>query len=48
MLETRRKDELAKGGGAFKPNRNREVSKSLKAYALHVSSADKGAVRVIE
>ena len=28
--------------------RNREVSKALKAYAAMVSSADKGAVRLVE
>jgi dihydroxy-acid dehydratase len=28
--------------------RNRTVSKALKLYAMHVSSADKGAVRIIE
>ncbi len=33
---------------AFNPaNRNRVIPKSLKAYAAMVSSADKGAVRMI-
>lgn len=46
-LQNRRKEEEAKGENAFKPNRNRVVSKALKAYASMVSSADKGAVRDI-
>jgi len=48
-LSKRRKEEEAKGKKAFTPPfRKREVSKSLKAYAAMVSSADKGAVRIIE
>ena len=48
-LESRRKEELARGKKAFTPPvRKREVSKSLKAYAAAVSSADKGAIRIIE
>ncbi len=48
-LNTRREAELARGKDAFKPkDRNRVVSKALKAYASMVSSADKGAVRMIE
>ncbi len=47
-LEKRRQEELAKGNLAFKPNRDRKVSKALKAYASMVSSADLGAVRIIE
>ena len=48
-LETRNQNELKKGDAAFKPvNRNRKVSKALKAYSLIVSSADKGAVRLID
>ncbi len=48
-LNTRREAELARGKDAFKPkDRNRVVSKALKAYASMVSSADKGAVREIE
>ncbi len=31
----------------WKPKREREVSKALKAYASMVSSADQGAIRVI-
>jgi dihydroxy-acid dehydratase len=45
----RRKAEEAKGTNAFRPaERNREISKALKAYASLVSSADKGAVRLID
>lgn len=48
-LDARRKAEEAKGSNAFKPaNRQRVVSKALKAYASLVSSADKGAVRLID
>jgi dihydroxy-acid dehydratase len=48
-LESRRKTEEAKGKDAFKPGeRPRHVSKALKAYASIVSSADKGAVRLID
>lgn len=47
-LEDRRKEEVAKGKDAFRPNRERYVSKALKAYASMVSSADLGAVRIIE
>lgn len=48
-LNARRKTELARGKEAFKPkDRNRFVPKSLKAYASMVSSADKGAVRMID
>ncbi|WP_163717354.1 dihydroxy-acid dehydratase [Mangrovibacterium lignilyticum] len=48
-LDQRRKEEEAKGKDAFKPvNRQRNISKALKAYASLVSSADKGAVRLID
>ncbi|MFN8254075.1 MAG: dihydroxy-acid dehydratase [Bacteroidales bacterium] len=48
-LEKRRTEELAKGNLAFKPTqRSRKVSKALKAYSLIVSSADKGAIRIID
>lgn len=47
-LSERRKAEEAKGKEAFKPIRDRKVSKTLKAYASLVSSADKGAIRIIE
>jgi dihydroxy-acid dehydratase len=47
-LNNRRKEEEAKGENAFKPaKRNREIPASLRAYASTVSSADKGAVRLI-
>jgi dihydroxy-acid dehydratase len=47
-LEKRREEELKRGDKAFTPKyRNRKISKALKAYASMVSSADKGAVRVI-
>jgi dihydroxy-acid dehydratase len=48
-LALRRQAEEARGKDAFKPkDRNRVVSKALRAYASLVSSADKGAVRIIE
>ena len=48
-LQRRREEEKARGNKAFTPPfRDRQVSKSLQAYARMVSSADKGAVRVIE
>ncbi|MGE4288563.1 MAG: dihydroxy-acid dehydratase [Salinivirgaceae bacterium] len=47
-LAERRKMEESKRERAFKPKRKRQVSKALKAYALLVSSADKGAVRIID
>lgn len=48
-LAERRKAEEARGKEAFTPPfRKREVSKALKAYARMVSSADKGAVRIVE
>jgi dihydroxy-acid dehydratase len=47
-LAKRRKEEEARGKEAWTPkDRNRIISKSLKAYARLVSSADKGAVRVV-
>lgn len=46
-LKFRRSQELAKEDKAFKPERVREISKALKAYASMVSSADLGAVRII-
>lgn len=49
QLAQRRKEEEARGKKAFTPPfRQRTVSKALKAYAAMVSSADKGAVRIIE
>jgi dihydroxy-acid dehydratase len=47
-LEQRRVAEEAKGAKAYTPNRDRKVSKALKQYAYFVSSADKGAVRMID
>ena len=48
-LEARRQAELARGTEAFKPaDRKRVVSKALRAYASMVSSADKGAIRMID
>jgi dihydroxy-acid dehydratase len=47
-LNQRRKEEEAKGEKAFKPSkRDRKIPASLRAYAATVSSADKGAVRMI-
>jgi dihydroxy-acid dehydratase len=47
-LEGRRREEQQRGAKAFTPpSRERLISKSLKAYASMVSSADKGAVRII-
>ncbi len=49
QLAERRREEEARGRKAFTPpHRERVVSKSLRAYAAMVSSADKGAVRIIE
>ena len=47
-LQKRREREEQKEKQAFKPIRNREVSKALRAYAQLVSSADCGAVRIID
>ena len=48
-LAERRKAEEARGAGAYTPaTRKRTISKALKAYASLVSSADKGAVRLID
>lgn len=45
-LEKRRKEELARGAEAFTPRkRQRNISRALRLYAAHVTSADKGAVR---
>ncbi|MCX6333684.1 MAG: dihydroxy-acid dehydratase [Bacteroidia bacterium] len=47
-LNLRRKDEETKAEKAYRPSkRNREIPASLRAYAATVSSADKGAVRII-
>jgi dihydroxy-acid dehydratase len=48
-LKEREEAERAKGKDAFKPlPRTRKVSTALKVYASLVSSADKGAVRLME
>ena len=47
--EERRIEEESRGAKAFTPQvRQRTVSKALRAYAKMVSSADKGAVRIVE
>jgi dihydroxy-acid dehydratase len=47
-LLQRRAEEERRDKDAFTPPlRKREISKSLKAYANMVSSADKGAVRIV-
>ena len=48
-LGKRKKEEEAKGDMAYKPEgRNRIVSTALQVYASMVSSADKGAVRILK
>jgi dihydroxy-acid dehydratase len=48
-LKVRKKEEELKGNKAYKPaERQRNVSAALRAYAANVSSADTGAVRMIE
>ncbi|NLV67592.1 MAG: dihydroxy-acid dehydratase [Spirochaetes bacterium] len=44
-LVSRKKFEESKGKEAFKPVRDRKISKALEIYALLATSADKGAVR---
>ena len=47
-LADRKEAMDSKGNDAYKPeNRERKISKALKAYAQLVSSADKGAIRII-
>ncbi len=46
-LKNRRTEEEAKGDNAFKPLRDRKISQALQVYSHFVSSADKGAVRII-
>jgi dihydroxy-acid dehydratase len=47
-LAKRKAEEEKRGDKAYTPSdRNRKISKALRAYASMVSSADKGAVRVI-
>lgn len=48
-IEKRLSEERKRGNEAFTPkNRKRSISKALKVYASMVSSADKGAIRMIE
>lgn len=48
-LEVRRSQEEKKGSKAFRPDgRQRQVSKALKTYASMVSSADRGAIRIVD
>ncbi|MDX9882389.1 MAG: dihydroxy-acid dehydratase [Prolixibacteraceae bacterium] len=48
-MAKRKAEETAKGNDAWQPvGRDRKVSKALKAYANFVSSADMGAVRLID
>ena len=48
-LLSRRNEEQAKGNDAFKPIlRKRIVSKALRYYSISVSSADKGAIRLLQ
>ena len=48
FLPYARKAEEAKGKDAWKPKRDRVVSKALRAYASMVASADKGGVRIVD
>ena len=49
VLAQRKQAEEARGKMAYQPkNRNRVISKALKAYASLVASADKGAIRIID
>jgi len=46
-LKSRRELEVKKGDIAFNPERKRNIPKSLQIYSKHVSSADKGAIRIL-
>jgi len=46
-LEKRRKAMDARGADAWRPNRDRQVSQALRAYALMTTSAARGAIRDI-
>ena len=49
QLQARRTEMESRGSKAWKPvSRDRQVSRALKAYAAMVSSADKGAIRILE
>jgi dihydroxy-acid dehydratase len=47
-LAVRRAAEDAKGKEAWKPVRDRNISKALQAYSMRVASADRGGVRIID
>ncbi len=47
-MAARRAKMEAKGADAWKPNRSRVVSKSLKVYASTAASADRGAIRELK
>ena len=48
-MQARKAEMESRGKAAWKPvSRDRQVSRALKAYASMVSSADKGAVRILE
>jgi dihydroxy-acid dehydratase len=48
-MNLRREQEVRKGKDAYTPiGRERKISKALKAYASMVSSADRGAIRIID
>ncbi len=44
----RRRKQAGEDPAGWEPRRDREVSKALKAYASMVSSADRGAIRVVK
>jgi len=47
-LAKRREEEKKKGRMAFKPaGRDRSISDALRAYAKFVTSADRGAIRIV-
>jgi dihydroxy-acid dehydratase len=46
-LSARREAEDAKGNDAWRPVRDRKISKALQAYSMMVASADKGGIRVL-
>src|SRR5690606_20952505 len=47
-LDRRRQEEAARKEKAYTPqNRDRQVTKALRAYAMMVTSADQGAFRVL-
>jgi dihydroxy-acid dehydratase len=48
-MQSRKSNESGRGNAAYTPHtRQRTISTALKIYAKHVSSADTGAVRIIE